>query len=1143
MEALEAGAQVYALHEGTWARGAVVRTSGGTADILLASGGRITGVRAVDVAPASRLAPTGVVDMSGLDELHEGALLENVAARYSKGQIYTLCSALLISVNPYTDLGIYGQDAILKYSTSIERGKYSSAPVGGRAQATMMGDAGMGGRRESITDGVLPPHLFGVADVAYTAMAERREPQAVVISGESGAGKTEGTKHLLRYLMARSVLVSGGASSQSGSNVEERILQSNPLLEAFGNAKTHVNDNSSRFGKLFELQYDASGARVIGANIHRYLLETSRVTSQQPGDRNYHIMYQLCRGADDALRQRLELPSDGVDGFVYLSAIPASTVIEGVDDAADFKRVCKAFEALGFEPAEVEHCWSLLGAVMHLGNVKVTGARDKSDSEICRGSMKSLRKAAELLGVPQDLLAEGLTKKKISGGRRESFATVALGVREASDGIHALARALYKRLFDWLVHRINDGFDGGGGAGVRKRANADANRQIAVLDIYGFESVDESTGAQNSFEQLCINYANEALHQQFLQSFFKLELKAFDEEDLPVANISFTDNQACIDLIEKRPKGLLVLLHEECSLPGGKGTDDSYAQKVHEVVAGTKHFAKAHPRMGHRAFVLQHFAADVTYDTTDFIVKNVDVLSSDLVETIVGSEKAFVSMVFKGDEGEAVETKGKRMVTVAARFTKQLASLRTTLSAATLHFVRCIKPNLKRSADSFDHQLVLRQMRYSGIKDLIVVRQQLSVYRVRATYVSIAEVYQGSGCKVTTPAQGKKLVLGLLKMLEIEESEYLLGRTKIFMKSDALQSFLMTRVRACTTISSTYRMHRQRKVYKELLAVQSAAVTRIATRWRGKMQRAKYIKMRDAERERERKEAEVRFRGQAKAAAPPAGTETAGGGAVVGVPPPPPAALVRRLAAATQQSSALLSPLGEVGGAKISQAASGTPPRPKAAAKVISGTLHSAASVSNAVVSGIQSMPHENIKGHRALESTCTSLYASGPRAPNSDSPAAALNNRDVSSARGIAALPSTFNARMAPLGLPVTMNGIERAATRASPLSVPRHGMKPATLEEALDVISALEKEIAVLRHAFAQRAVGREDASKRAFEEAQRRADFWMAEALKNARERAGGRGGVGGTLLATRTGSSLPTTTLAGTPINASRVGSAM
>lgn len=645
-------------------------------------------------------------------------------------------------------------------------------------------------------------------------MVANNASQSILITGESGAGKTETTKFVMKYL----------AGLAGGTGMEDQVLDTNPILEAFGNAKTIHNNNSSRFGKLIEIYFNKSHA-ICGALIQTYLLEKSRVVHQLPGERSYHIFYQLCRGATPEERTACMLPdSQSLESFSYLSN-SGCTEITGVDDAAQFNQVKQAMNAIGISSDQQASIWKILSALLWLGNINFTSVSDSSDAvDVAEGpSREALLKAATLLGIDPEALAAALTRRRMVAGGENI--TRELNMDAATENRDALSKAIYEALFRWLVLRINAALSAG---------KQSAATSLCILDIYGFECFQE-----NSFEQLCINYANERLQQQFAAHLFKLEQAIYEEEGVDWARVDFEDNQECVDLIEARPPagvGILSLLDEECMFP--KGSDSSFAAKL-------RHTHAPHPRFSFNAkaptddFTLYHYAGPVVYSADRFLDKNRDALSPDLVEVLSKSSKELAVAVSRE------MTKGQersRAQTVAARFRDQLKDLMTRLDQTQLHFVRCIKPNSKQEPVRFDAGLTLHQLRCCGI--LEVARIARAGYPTRYLHSDFAERY----CMLLpgmTPGQIPKgttaldISQRLLDHFGVDPGLYQIGRTKLFFRAGVLgqlEDRANRIMRSVLHIQSTWRMVACRRYFAK---AQAAAIF-MQSSWRARLARLQY---------------------------------------------------------------------------------------------------------------------------------------------------------------------------------------------------------------------------------------------------------------------------------------------------------------
>ena len=560
------------------------------------SSGSTLVIPARDLFPANPPILDAADDLTKLSYLNEPSILHDLRLRYASDDVYTRAGPVLIAVNPFKRLDgtLYGPDVMRAH------GHGASGASG--AAAT-------------------PPHVYATAAAAYRDMMASKKNQAVVVSGESGAGKTETTKIAMRYLAS----VGGG----DGGGIERRVLQTNPILEAFGNAKTLRNDNSSRFGKLIDIAFDCAG-KIKGASVRTYLLEKSRVTHQAEGERGYHVFYQLCAGASAAEREAWGVP-EAPGFFSYLSS-SSVVAVAGVDDAKAYLETKRALAEVGASEDEISEIFKAVAAVLWLGNVHfdedATRADGAAAAAVTAAGAPALATAAKLLGVDANLLERALTTRKIHAGG-ESIVSV-LNAASACEGRDALAKAIYAALFDSIVASVNEALGSSGGDRGGGRAAATS---VSILDIYGFEYFQK-----NSFEQLCINYANERLQQQFNKHMFKLEQEEYEREGIDWTKVDFEDNQACVDVIERRPMGILSLLDEQCAFP--KATDDTFAQKMATELSSDAKYAR--DKRNERVFKVSHYAGEVSYDVDGFLDKNRDAIHPDLMSALMASSEDFV---------------------------------------------------------------------------------------------------------------------------------------------------------------------------------------------------------------------------------------------------------------------------------------------------------------------------------------------------------------------------------------------------------------------------------------------------------------------------------------------------------------------
>ncbi|XP_076051644.1 dilute class unconventional myosin isoform X10 [Oratosquilla oratoria] len=683
----------------------------------------------------------GENDLTSLSYLHEPAVLYNLQVRFcNHNAIYTYCGIVLVAINPYEELPIYGADTIATY----------------RGQS--MGD--------------LDPHIFAVAEEAFTKMERENRDQSIIVSGESGAGKTVSAKYAMRYFASV-----GGSSSET--QIEKKILASNPIMEAIGNAKTTRNDNSSRFGKYIELDFNKS-FHIMAAHMRTYLLEKSRVVFQAPDERNYHIFYQMCASLEDDLIKNLKLGDQ--DTFHYLNQ-GGSPHIDGVDDSEDFVATCRALSLLGIDRDQQKQMFTILAAILHLGNVSILDANGEQASVAPNDSAMLILE--ELLGLDRTEMAKWLCHRKIVSGREVFNKPMTLS--EATFSRDALAKHIYAKLFDWIVTQINKCFS----------AKSKPYRFIGVLDIYGFETFEI-----NSFEQFCINYANEKLQQQFNQHVFKLEQEEYVKEQIEWEFISFYDNQPCIDLIETK-LGILDLLDEECRMP--KGTDQSWVEKLYSKCGQWKHFSK--PRLSNSAFIIAHFADKVQYESVGFLEKNRDTVSEEQISILRACKVRMMQHIFVEEKshikvkvmpGGPSKTKEHRK-SVGSQFRNSLNLLMTTLNSTTPHYVRCVKPNDDKMAFTFDSTRAIQQLRACGV--LETVRISAAGYPSRWTYGDFFARYRvlTRSADITRndmQATCRKIIANMIS----DEDKFKFGRTKIFFRAGQvayMEKLRADRLRAC----------------------------------------------------------------------------------------------------------------------------------------------------------------------------------------------------------------------------------------------------------------------------------------------------------------------------------------------------------
>ncbi|XP_038669468.1 unconventional myosin-Vc isoform X2 [Scyliorhinus canicula] len=712
----------------------------------------------------------GENDLTALSYLHEPAVMHNLKVRFVDSKlIYTYCGIILVAINPYKEIPIYGDAIIRAYS------------------GQNMGD--------------MDPHIFAVSEEAYKQMARKNRNQSIIVSGESGAGKTVSARYAMRYFATVS-------KSTSKACVEDKVLASNPITEAIGNAKTTRNDNSSRFGKYTEISFD-NRYRIIGANMRTYLLEKSRVVFQAENERNYHIFYQLCASADRPEFKHLKL--DAAENFNYVN-LGGNSVIDGVDDRADFTETQKTFLLLGLNEDFQMDIFKVLAGVLHLGNVEIRAVGDEKSS--VKHNDTHLKVLSQLLEIKPEDMAHGLCHRKIA---TTSDTVIKPMTRfQAINARDALAKHIYAHLFSCIVDNINQALQFSG----------KKHTFIGVLDIYGFETFDV-----NSFEQFCINYANEKLQQQFNLHVFKLEQDEYMKEDIPWALIEFNDNQPCIDLIEAK-MGILQLLDEECLLP--QGTEENWLQKlVNNYENKNPLFEK--PRMLSKAFIILHFADKVQYECEGFLEKNRDTLYEELINVLKKSKLHLLANFFQENEPSTGNLKAhikvrparpgfksfnkQHRTTVGSKFRDSLHLLMETLNATTPHYVRCIKPNDSKLPFEYDSKRVVQQLRACGVLETIRISAQS--YPSRWTYFEFFSRYRILMSEQELAISDKKQICKeVLKHLIQDPNQYQFGKTKIFFRAGQvayLEKLRADKLRtASVTIQKNLRCWIQRKKFLEM---------------------------------------------------------------------------------------------------------------------------------------------------------------------------------------------------------------------------------------------------------------------------------------------------------------------------------------
>ncbi|XP_057689879.1 myosin-10 isoform X6 [Corythoichthys intestinalis] len=698
-----------------------------------------------------------VEDMADLTCLNEASVLHNLRERYYSGLIYTYSGLFCVVVNPYKNLPIYTENIVEMY-----RGKK---------------------RHE------MPPHIYAISEAAYRSMLQDREDQSILCTGESGAGKTENTKKVIQYLAHVASSHKGATPNRTKEalqgELEKQLLQANPILEAFGNAKTTKNDNSSRFGKFIRINFDVTGY-IVGANIETYLLEKSRATRQAKDERTFHIFYQMLHGAPEATKSDLLLGT--ADEYRFLSG--GSITVPGQSDSENFTQTMDSMAIMGFTTDECTSMLKVISAVLQFGNISFT--KEKNHDQASMPDNTAAQKLCHLLGMNVLEFTRAILTPRIKVGRE--YVQKAQTKEQADFAVEALAKATYERLFRWLVHRINRALD------RRQRQGASF---IGILDIAGFEIF-----LLNSFEQLCINYTNEKLQQLFNHTMFILEQEEYQREGIEWNFIDFgLDLQPCIDLIERpaHPPGVLALLDEECWFP--RATDQSFVEKLTSQQGNHPKFFKSKQPRGEADFSIIHYAGKVDYKANDWLVKNMDPLNDNVASLLHQSSDHFVSELWKEVDriisldqvssssessgpvtfgAAGLKTKKGMFRTVGQLYKESLGKLMATLRNTNPNFLRCIIPNHEKRAGKLAPHLVLDQLRCNGVLEGIRICRQ--GFPNRIPFQEFRQRYE-----ILTPnaiprtfMDGKQASELMIKALELDSNLYRVGQSKVFFRAGVL---------------------------------------------------------------------------------------------------------------------------------------------------------------------------------------------------------------------------------------------------------------------------------------------------------------------------------------------------------------------
>ncbi|KAJ6336990.1 hypothetical protein OIU76_006787 [Salix suchowensis] len=741
--------------EVAWIDGIVINIEQDEVEVQTRDGKTVT-VSLSRIYPNDVEAPSGGVDdMTRLQYLHEPAVLHNLATRYEINEIYTYSGNILIALNPFQPLShLYDVYAMERYKGALIEG--------------------------------LSPHVFTIADVAYREMIKEGRSNSILVSGESGAGKTETTKMLMRYLAYL-----GGHSGAEGRTVEQQVLEaflfpiSNPVLEAFGNAKTAINNNSSRFGKFVEIQFDKKG-RISGAAIRTYLLERSRVCQISDPERNYHCFYLLCAAPPEEIEKyKLGNPKS----FHYLNQSNCYELV-GVSDAQEYVATRRAMDVVGINEKEQDAIFRVVAAILHLGNINFEKDED-IDSALVKDeqSLFHLHMTAELLMCDPLSLEDALCKRVMV--TPEEIIKKSLDPHAAAVSRDGLAKTIYSRLFDWLVDKIN----------VSIGQDPSSKCLIGILDIYGFESFKA-----NSFEQFCINFTNEKLQQHFNQHVFKMEQEEYAKEEINWNYVEFVDNQDVLDLIEKKPGGIIALLDEACMFP--KSTHETFAQKLYQKFQDHKRFIK--PKLTRSDFTIAHYAGEVQYQSDQF---------------------------FRQKQILQESAKSSKFSSICSRFKIQLQQLMDILNSTEPHYIRCVKPNNLLKPATFDNINVIQQLRSGGV--LEVIRIKCAGYPAHRTF---SEFLIRFGILAPEILKGKYEEKVACKWIleKMELKGYLMGKTKLFLRAEQMAELDAKKARLLR--NSARVIQRQIRTYttrKDYIILRKSSI-HIQSHWRGKLARELY---------------------------------------------------------------------------------------------------------------------------------------------------------------------------------------------------------------------------------------------------------------------------------------------------------------
>jgi len=659
-------------------------------------------------------------NLINIPHLNEPSILNAINKRYNLNNIYTYTGNILIAVNPFKKLSIYSNEISYKYIT------------------------------DSTTN---PPHVYQIANKSYNHLINNHKDQSILISGESGAGKTQSTKIIMEYLTKL---------SKCGDSIKQKVIDSNPLLEAFGNAKTIRNDNSSRFGKFIKLQFN-DNYKLIGAQIDTYLLEKIRLINQNNNERNFHIFYQLLKGLNDIEKKSLFLNNEN---FHYLKSDNQNTI----NDIDEFNHTLKSMDSMNFNDNDKQIIFKIISAILNIGNINFDHLDELYISNV-----------TTLLNCDENKLKNLLHFKHLNVNQEKY--KIELKSDEKIFARDSLAMLLYKNLFTWIVGKINE------------QLNTQSFKFIGILDIFGFESF-----IKNNFEQLCINYTNESLQQQFNQYIFKLEQKEYIKENINWKHIEFPDNQLCLSLIESK-NGILSLLDEECMLP--KTNDINFTNKLKDKFKNHPHF-KSPKINSDKFFIVNHYAGNIAYSTEKFCEKNMDQISNEIVEFLETIPYTHCNY-YKNTNKNISRIK---INSVSSKFKNQLKDLLTFINKTNTNYIRCLKPNDNNLPNNFNRIRILNQLKYSGVLEAIKVAR--AGYPIRFFKQDFKEKYKILGKSI------------LIILDHVNEDSFQIGNTKIFLKNKSFEILEDLKKKHIETnviiIQKFYRCYHQKRNFKNIVS-------------------------------------------------------------------------------------------------------------------------------------------------------------------------------------------------------------------------------------------------------------------------------------------------------------------------------------